>query len=151
MEKIVLLLVAVALVVLGARGTYKAVWNQFFPNEPIVTTPVSTLPSFLGGSTTGGNSSGGGPSTPVQAGAQAATATKNFIGSLVGGATSGGTNTIKPGTPGNASNVPSVNVQPGKVAVISTGVPSWWPSWLPYPAGLPHPGAGYTGQQISAP
>src|SRR2546423_1077447 len=76
---------AIALVVLGARGTYKAVWNSFFPNEPITTTPVSTLPSLAGVAPSTSNTTGGQPgqtaTNPVQVGQQAGTATKNWIGS----------------------------------------------------------------------
>jgi hypothetical protein len=157
-ERLGLLAAAIVLVILGARGTYKAVWNSFFPNEPITTTPVSTLPSLSGVASSvapsTSNSTGGQPgqtaTNPVQVGQQAASASKSWISSLLGN--SGGSNTMAPGTSGNASNVPSVNVPSGKQAVVSTGSPSWWPSWLPYPSGiLGFPGGGFTGQYRNVP
>lgn len=164
MEKLAVFLAAIFLVVIGARGTYKAIWNSFFPNEPIVTTPVSTLPgqSALttvpgtnvpkGASRSQNQSPNGYATNPNEVGQQAAKATQQWISGVLSGTSSGASNGyIAPGTNGNASNVTSVNVPPGKQAVISTGVPSWWPSWLPYPSWFPHSGAGYTGQQRSIP
>lgn len=138
---------AIAIIILGARGTYKSVWNQFFPNEQITTTPTSTT---TGNSAASGGSSynpsggqpGQTPTTPVQVGQQGANATKQAIKSgqqAINNFLGGGSNT-QPKTP--------IQVPPGKKGVISTGVPSWWPSWLPYPSWFPHPGEGATGQII---
>ena len=142
MKLLFVFLGAIGIIILGARGTYKSVWNQFFPNEQITTTPTSTAGQTGSSASSGGSSynptggqPGQTPTTPVQVGQQAANNTKKAISSFLGG----GSNT-QPSTP--------IQVPPGKKGVISTGVPSWWPSWLPYPSWFPHPGEGATGQII---
>lgn len=148
MEKLLILLAAIMLVVLGARGTYKAVWNSFFPNEQIVTTPVSTQgalsvnqPGAPAQNTSQGGQPGQTATNPNQVGQQAGTATRNQLGNAFNQLT-GGSNTSSSG------NTQNVVVPPGKEAVINySGAPSWWPSWLPWPFG----GGGYTGQFINAP
>lgn len=146
MKLVLLLLGAIALIILGARGTYKAVWNQFFPNEPIVTTPVSTV----GVTGTPQQQQQGVATNPNEVGQQAAKTTQNWINSLTNGAASG------------SNSAPHVVPAPGKVStpevvgrtrstIISTGVPDWWPSWLPYPSWFPHPGEGQTGKDMPTP
>lgn len=148
MEKILLLLAAIALIILGARGTYKAVWNQFFPNEQIVTTPVNTatVGSSLGVTGTPQQQQQGTATNPNELGQNAAKATQQIIKNITN---SGGTNTqphvVK--APGSVNPVESIGTT--KQAVINTGVPSWWPSWLPYPSWFPHPGEGQTGQVVN--
>lgn len=100
MKLVLLLLGAIALIILGARGTYKAVWNQFFPNEPIVTTPVSTAAmvnqvpgsNVPPGAAQQQNQSPSGYSTnPQEVGQNAAKATQNWINGLINGGSTGAT------------------------------------------------------------
>lgn len=142
MKLVLLLLGAIALIILGARGTYKAVWNQFFPNEPIVTTPVSTV-GVVG---TPQQQQQGVATNPNEAGQQAAKATQQIIKNITNG---GGTNAHVVPAKGSVNPVESIGTT--KQAVINTGVPDWWPSWLPYPAWFPHPGQGQTGQVVNNP
>jgi len=134
MEKLIVLLIALAMIILGARGTYKAVWNQFFPNEQITTTPASTQgPSItLAPPGTVGNQTS---SMPTQQ--QVTTQSGQKVNLITGG---GGVYPVE--TVGRTQST-----------VISTGIPSWWPSWLPWPGNLIgyYPGAGQTGQTINTP
>ncbi len=153
MEKAILLLAAIVLVILGARGTYKAVWNQFFPNEQIVTTPVSTVGVLSAASApsltnTTGSQPGQTATNPVQVGQQAGANTRSAISQLLGNG--GGSNTAHTvAAPGGVYPVRSIGTT--KQAVISAGNgPSWWPSWLPLPAFL-RSGQGQTGQVVNNP
>ena len=130
MEKLFVLLGAIALVILGARGTYKSVWNQFFPNAQIVTTPTST---------TGNNTQGaqGVPAAPGTAGnpkgSSPITQTPNVT--QTGGSNAGKKVTVTTGG-GGVYPVTSVPIAPTYTAPAPTTAPSWWPSWLPYPGDI---------------
>jgi hypothetical protein len=165
MEKLIVLLIALALVVLGARGTYKAVWNQFFPNEPIVTTPVSTGNSFLttvpgqnvpgsgvpkGASSSQNQSPAGYATNPNEVGQQAAKATQGWIQGVLNGTVTGESNAHVVAAPGGvykptivttggwASQNPSTGKSTGASynQPYASNKPSWWPSWLPWPGDI---------------
>lgn len=157
MPLLFLLFGAIALIILGARGTYKAVWNQYFPNEPIVTTPINTQANAT--TPTGQQ---GGYVIPAQPGTTAnPSSTKPVVTPNVP-VTGSGSNiaTNKTGQTSSGQHVtvitgggvyPNQTVGRSKSTVITTGIPSWWPSWLPYPSWFPHPGQGQTGQTINTP
>ena len=151
MKLLLLLLSAIALIVLGARGTYKAVWNQFFPNEPIVTTPVSTVGNF-GATATPQQQQQGTATNPNELGQNAAKATQNWISSLTNGAASG-SNSAPHVVPAKGSVNPVESVGRTQERVITTGIPDWWPSWLAWPGNLIgwYPGQGQTNQQVNNP
>lgn len=140
MKTLLLLLAAIALVILGARGTYKAVWNQYFPNEPIVTTPTSTTTSPTA---TTPNSSGAYviPAQPNSTANQSSTPPKVSGNTAVTGNNPNlATNTtgqLQPGqkvtqiTGGSVYPVQSTPIQPTYTGYVSNA-PSWWPSWLPW-------------------
>lgn len=154
MEKLLVLLAAITLIVLGARGTYKALWNQFFPNEPIVTTPVNTQP----GISQVGNAVSSGAKTVTQGTGSAVSAGANAVKKAI----TGTSNSIPPGssTTGNNSSTKGVgNPYPpnygqsqsipvvkgdtsgiGWVNISASNAPNWWPSWLPYPGDNPFSG-----------
>jgi hypothetical protein len=150
MEKLIVLLVAIALIILGARGTYKALWNSFFPNEPIVTTPVSTGANVPKGAAQQQNQSPSGYATnPNELEQQAAKATQKWISTVTGSqqgtqqaiptqAATGPTKILPNGqtyTPGGSVYpVQSVPIQPTYTGYVSNA-PSWWPSWLPWAFG----------------
>lgn len=138
MEQLIVLLVAISLVILGARGTYKALWNSFFPNEPIVTTPVSTTPNATTPSSSGPYIVPAQPNTTANPSSQAPTVTPNVptqSGQKVTVITGGGAYPVTP-IGGNTQWTPlpgssgSYN-QPYNPATNNR--PSWWPSWLPWP------------------
>lgn len=154
MEKLFVLLAAIALVILGARGTYKSVWNQFFPNEQIVTTPTSTTGSS-GSSGSAYNPKGGQPgqtpTTPVQVGQQGANATKAFAKSVIKNLAGNSGSNVHTVPAAGGGPYPVESVGRTQQTVVNTGVPSWWPSFLPYPSWFPHPGEGQTGISIPNP
>ena len=140
MKSLLLLLVAIALVILGARGTYKAVWNQYFPNEPIVTTPTTT-----GANATTPNSSGAyvvpaQPNSTANSSGQAPKVTPNQTVTGSGNAATNTTGQTQPGqhvtviTGGASYPVQSVPISPTYQQYVSNA-PSWWPSWLPWAFG----------------
>lgn len=154
MEKILLLLAAIALIILGARGTYAAVWNQYFPNEQIVTTPVNTTPN----ATTPGQGAYVVPAQPNSTANQSSQPPVVRPNQTVTGSGNAATNTTGATSPGQHVTVitggsvyPNQTVGRTRSAVITTGtLPSWWPSWLPAPSWL-YSGAGQTGQSIPTP
>lgn len=161
MEKLLVLLAAIGLVVLGARGTYKAVWNSFFPNEQIVTNPVNTqainalntvpgsnVPS--GASQQQNQSPSGYATNPQEVGQQAAKATQKFVSGVING--SGGSNSAHT-VPAQGGSYPVQSIGRTQEQVINTGIPSWWPSWLPWPGTLIgyYPGEGQTNQSVPNP
>lgn len=127
MEKLLVLLAAIAMIVLGARGTYKAVWNQFFPNEQIVTTPVSTTGTPQATAVPAPSGSPGNPK-----GASPITQTPNVT--QTGGSNAGQKVTVVKGG-GGVYPVKSVSATGGgaPIYISASNAPSWWPSWLPYP------------------
>lgn len=174
MEKLIVFFAAIILVIMGARGSYKAIWNAFFPNEQIVTTPVNTqlVGSAPGGGQPGGgggqpggplgpigtgNVAPGGPISPanptynpVAAGAAAASALQQKIRTIN---TGGSTNAAPHVVPAPASVHPVASTGRTQEAVLNTGIPSWWPSWLAWPGTLIgyYPGEGQTGQSVKNP
>ncbi len=142
MEKLLVFVSAIALIILGARGTYKAVWNQFFPNEQIVTTPVTATPN----ATTPTQQQGGyvvpaKPGTTANQGSTPPKVTPNVP--VTGGGTNVATNKTgqtQPGqhvtviTGGSVYPVQSVPISPTYQQYVSNA-PSWWPSWLPWEFG----------------
>ena len=155
MKSLLLLLVAIALVILGARGTYKAVWNQYFPNEPIVTTPTTATPNATTPNSSGAyvipaqpnSTANSSSSSPVVRPNQTVTGSGNVATNTTGQTQPGQHVTIITG----GSAYPNTTVGRTRSAVITTGtLPSWWPSWLPAPSWL-YSGAGQTGQSIPTP
>lgn len=166
MEKLIIFLAAFMLIILGARGTYKAVWNQFFPGEPIVTTPVSTLGTLgtvpgqnvpgsgvpKGASSSQNQAPSGYATNPNEVGQQAAQATQQWINGVLSGASTGATNGTHVVTGGSVYNPEIIgqsggqyrNTNPGNTSKTG-GTPytgqayaSNKPSW--WPSWLPWPG-----------
>lgn len=138
MEKLLVLLAAIALIILGARGTYAAVWNQFFPNEQIATTPVNTQPNATTPNSNGAyvvpaqpNSTANQSSTPpkVTPGVTVTGSSPNLATNTTGSTTQGQKVTVITG--GSVYPVQSVPIQPTYQQYVSNA-PSWWPSWLPW-------------------
>lgn len=137
MEKLLVLLAAITLIVLGARGTYAAVWNQFFPNEQIVTTPVNTQANATTPSSTGpyvvpaqpNSTANQGSTAPKVTGNVTVTGGSNVATNTTGSTTSGQKVTVVTG--GAAYPVQSTPIQPTYQQYVSNA-PSWWPSWLPW-------------------
>jgi hypothetical protein len=166
MEDLLVFVAAIILIVLGARGTYTGIWNKIFPNMPLTGGTPTQLPTSIDllqgagdAATAGANSFTQGVGNAAAAGAGAVksilpgTNTTSNQAHVVPSNTATGTVKTSSGktvvTGGSVNPVESIGTT--KQAVLSTGVPGWWPSWLPYPGWFPHPGQGQTGQFVNNP
>lgn len=154
MAEFAILLVAVLFILVGTRGTYASIWNKLFPNMPITPGPVTSiapLPTVQSIAQTVNNAANNPTYNPVAAGSQAGQTARNAFSQGAQSVAKSVSSLTHPSSSGSSSNVKNVNVPSGKEAVVNTGVPSWWPSWLPYPSNFPHPGEGFTGNFINIP
>lgn len=155
MGDLAILLVAVLLILVGARGTYASIWNKLFPNMTITPGPATSIPAIATVQSIAqqANNLASNPAyNPVASGQQAGTTVRKAVGTAISslaGNTSNPAHVVS--APGGAYK--QTTVTPEKETVVNTGIPSWWPSWLPWPGNLVgyYPGEGQTGQIINTP
>ena len=125
---------------------------------PIVTTPTNTTAN----ATTPTNQQGGyvvpaQPNSTANQASQAPIVRPNVP--VTGSGTNVARNRSGQTEPGQhvtvitgGSTYPTETIGRTQEQVITTGdIPSWWPSWLPYPSWFGRSGQGQTGQNIQTP